>query len=83
MPKWKEHPAPLGPVPPVASDDLVARLRADYCPAGCSPTVCVCSMLQDAADRIETLEAQVARLTPSPSSQPPAGKPTPPIDRAE
>jgi hypothetical protein len=42
------------------TDDLVRRLRADYCPAGCSPTACVCGIMLDAADRIEALEAQLA-----------------------
>jgi len=44
------------------SDELVKRLRADYCPAGCSPTACVCGTMLDAADRIEALEAQIAAI---------------------
>jgi hypothetical protein len=99
MAKWKEHPAPLDPVPPVAGDDLVARLREpDYHDPACPyKTYCYCGDDEnpsphdkvrhpnalEAADRIEALEAQVARLTPSPSSQPPAGRPIPPTGREE
>ena len=41
------------------ADDMVKRLRSVECTAGCgSMQVCVCSYAMDAADRLESLEAE-------------------------
>ena len=40
------------------------KLRESQCApnTGCSPSMCLCGLMDEAADRIEHLEAQVASL---------------------
>ncbi len=43
------------------TDDLVNRLRGEDC-ANCVQGVCVCDIVEQAADRIEQLQTEVKRL---------------------
>src|SRR5213595_2273512 len=38
--------------------EFIAELRKDYCGAGCNPSICVCSLAEEAADLIEQLSAE-------------------------
>jgi hypothetical protein len=44
------------------SDDLVKRLRGEDC-ANCVQGVCVCDIVEQAADRIEQLEAALREIS--------------------
>jgi hypothetical protein len=39
--------------------EFIAELRKDYCGYGCNPSICMCSLAEEAADLIEQLSAEL------------------------
>jgi hypothetical protein len=40
--------------------EFIAELRKDYCGYGCNPSICMCSLAEEAADLIEQLSAELS-----------------------
>ena len=49
-------------IPRDTDGGLLPRLRVGYCDAGCNPSICMCSLAEEAADEIERLRATLREI---------------------